>query len=246
MKRTKRITERCLGWTTVLKFERLVPPHPNPFPWGEGKGCRQTGRVLSKPILVLTLLAWLDCSLTWQVAGQPGTAERIAKVELPGYKTVKLENGLTLFLLERHQLPLVSFHWLLKSGGSICDPDGREGLASLTANLLRKGTTTRTADQFSEALDFVGASFHAGARRGPFGPFQHGRKVSQACRVHPRSIAASRAAFTWLKVPPGAVPGCGEGGRVGPPRSRRPRLRIGPGTTVPVCYMRASFPPPGS
>jgi len=110
-------------------------------------------------------MAWLACLLSWPVAGQPGTTERISKVELPGYKTVKLENGLTLFLLERHHLPLVSFHWLMKSGGSICDPVGREGLASLTANLLRKGTTTRTADQLSEALDFVGASFHAGARR---------------------------------------------------------------------------------
>jgi len=126
---------------------------------------REPGFLRMKRILALTLLAWLACVLTWPVAGQPGTAERIAKVELPGYKRVKLENGLTLFLLERHHLPLVSFHWLMKSGGSICDPAGREGSASLTANLLRKGTATRTADQLSEALDFVGASFDAGARR---------------------------------------------------------------------------------
>jgi predicted Zn-dependent peptidase len=52
---------------------------------------------------------------------------------------------------------------VLKSGGSICDPASQEGLASVTANLLRKGTATRSADQLSEALDFVGGSFDAGA-----------------------------------------------------------------------------------
>lgn len=88
-------------------------------------------------------------------------AQSASKIELPNYQTLKLENGLTLFLLERHQLPLVNFHWVLKSGGSICDPEGHDGLALLTAQLLRKGTASRTADQISQALDFVGASFNA-------------------------------------------------------------------------------------
>lgn len=82
---------------------------------------------------------------------------------LPSYNTRKLENGATLLLMERHQLPLVSFFWIMKSGGSICDPEGREGLASLTARLLRKGTASRSAKQISEELDFVGASFDADA-----------------------------------------------------------------------------------
>ncbi len=86
-----------------------------------------------------------------------------AKFTLPPYTTHKLENGVTLLLMERHQLPLVSFVWIMKSGGGICDPEGREGLASITAQLLRKGTQQRSAQQISEALDFVGASFGAGA-----------------------------------------------------------------------------------
>src|SRR5215831_3259302 len=90
-------------------------------------------------------------------------ASEINRIQLPSFQTIQLENGLTLFLMERHQLPLLSFRWLLKSGGSICDPRAREGLASLTASLLRKGTVSRTADQLSTALDFVGASFHASA-----------------------------------------------------------------------------------
>lgn len=82
---------------------------------------------------------------------------------LPEYQTVKLDNGLTIFLLERHQLPMVTVHWLLKSGGSVSDPAGKEGVASLTAKLLRKGTASKSALQISETLDFVGASLDADA-----------------------------------------------------------------------------------
>jgi len=106
------------------------------------------------PSLLLTLM-WVVPALA--------APEAMGKMVLPNYKTVKLENGMTLLLMERHQLPLVSFRWLLKSGGSICDPEGREGLASLTARLLRKGTQSRNADQISQALDFVGATLNAGA-----------------------------------------------------------------------------------
>ena len=38
-----------------------------------------------------------------------------------------------------------------------------EGLASTTAGLLRKGTKTRTAQQFSADIDFIGGSFGADA-----------------------------------------------------------------------------------
>ena len=92
-------------------------------------------------------------------------AETSSKIALPAYQKIKLENGMTILLMERHQLPLISYRWILRSGGSICDPEGREGLASLTAELLRKGTTTRSADQISEALDFVGASFDSYASK---------------------------------------------------------------------------------
>ncbi|HEY5915690.1 MAG TPA: pitrilysin family protein [Verrucomicrobiae bacterium] len=93
----------------------------------------------------------------------PAPAGPASKVQLPAYKPVKLDNGVTLLLMERHQLPLISFKWIMRSGGGICDPAGREGVALLAARLLRKGTQNRTADQIAEAVDFVGAHLDAGA-----------------------------------------------------------------------------------
>ena len=119
-------------------------------------------RTLSiKPLLSRLGLAL--CALAAACLSAVPTSAQEPTLRLPEYRRVKLENGLTLLLLERHQLPLVSLHWVLKSGGAIADPAGREGLASLTAGLLRKGTKTRNAAQIAEALDFVGATCDAGA-----------------------------------------------------------------------------------
>ena len=89
-------------------------------------------------------------------AAQPGT------LKLPAYKKVVLRNGMTVLLMEQREVPLVSFSVLMKSG-SVLDPAGKEGVASMTAALLRKGTATRSADDFSAQLDFIGGSFGAGA-----------------------------------------------------------------------------------
>jgi predicted Zn-dependent peptidase len=82
-----------------------------------------------------------------------------SSLKLPPYKKLKLANGMTLLLMERHELPLISFQALLNAG-PIADPPGQEGLASLTAGLLRKGTKTRSAEQFSATLDFIGGQFN--------------------------------------------------------------------------------------
>jgi predicted Zn-dependent peptidase len=78
-------------------------------------------------------------------------------VKFPPYHRSVLPNGVTLLLMEKHNAPLVSFTIALKTG-SASDPAGKEGLADLTNDLLRKGAGARSAKQISEELDFVGAS----------------------------------------------------------------------------------------
>jgi zinc protease len=52
----------------------------------------------------------------------------------------------------------VSFSAILKTG-SAADPVGQEGLASVTVDLLRRGTKKHTAQQFSAELDYIGGAF---------------------------------------------------------------------------------------
>ena len=73
----------------------------------------------------------------------------VAQVKLPPYTRQVLPNGVVLEMMARPGVPLVGFHILVK-GGMESDPADRAGLAGVTARLLRKGTSKRTADQFSE------------------------------------------------------------------------------------------------
>jgi zinc protease len=81
-------------------------------------------------------------------------------LKLPPHEKVVLKNGLTLLLMEKHGVPIISVAAIVNAG-SAADPAGQEGLASAAAGLLRKGTSKRSAQKFAEALDFIGASFSA-------------------------------------------------------------------------------------
>ncbi len=81
-------------------------------------------------------------------------------IKLPPHEKIVLNNGMTILLMEKRSVPIVSIAGIIKAG-SVADPAGEEGLASITASLLRKGTAKRTAQKFSEDLDFMGASFGA-------------------------------------------------------------------------------------
>jgi len=79
-------------------------------------------------------------------------------VKLPQIQKSMLSNGLQVWLVERHELPLVAFNLVLHAG-SDQDPIGQPGLASMTADMLDEGTKTRDALQISEEIESIGASF---------------------------------------------------------------------------------------
>jgi predicted Zn-dependent peptidase len=100
-------------------------------------------------------------ALVWLFVSAPVLAQS-AGLKLPPYKKLQLKNGMTVLLMEQTEVPVVSFSFIIRAG-SVSDPVGKEGVASLTAGLLRKGTKNRTADQLSNELDFIGGSLSFGA-----------------------------------------------------------------------------------
>ncbi len=85
-----------------------------------------------------------------------------ADVRLPKYTRTVLPNGLVIYLIPRAGVPLVNFRVVVK-GGFEAESDTQAGAAQLAAQLLRRGTATRTADQFSNELDSLGGTFQASA-----------------------------------------------------------------------------------
>ena len=80
----------------------------------------------------------------------------------PDFQERMLPNGLKVFIVESHKEPTVTFRLLVKTGDA-SDPAGRSGIADATASLLNRGTAKRTAVEFAEATDFIGASVEAGS-----------------------------------------------------------------------------------
>lgn len=85
-------------------------------------------------------------------------------VKLPPVRTLKLQNGATLLVAERREVPLVAFSAWVR-GGALGDAAGKEGTAALAAALLTKGAGGRDARTFAETLDAAGATLEAGAAR---------------------------------------------------------------------------------
>ena len=90
----------------------------------------------------------------------PPKPTRLAPLRFPPFKEATLANGLQLVVVERHEQPVISVSLAFRAG-DIYDPAGKEGLSELTAELLSKGTDTRTADQIAATIEGVGGSLSA-------------------------------------------------------------------------------------
>jgi zinc protease len=83
-------------------------------------------------------------------------------VKFPAMQRAQLKNGLKVVLLERHGAPIVNAALVLDAGAA-ADPADKPGLASLTLNLIDKGTKSRNAFQLSDALESLGARLSVGS-----------------------------------------------------------------------------------
>jgi zinc protease len=75
-----------------------------------------------------------------------------------------LPNGVTVLVKPNHTTPAVSLLVAVRAG-AFQDPSGREGTAALTARVLDRGTSSRTAGDIADALDGRGASLTVSAGR---------------------------------------------------------------------------------
>jgi predicted Zn-dependent peptidase len=89
-------------------------------------------------------------------------ADVAAGVHLPPFERATLANGTQVLLMEKHDTPLVALSAVIP-GGALGDPAGKDGTASLYADLIQKGAGGRDAAQFAEAIESVGGALTASA-----------------------------------------------------------------------------------
>src|SRR5215211_5745218 len=83
-------------------------------------------------------------------------------LRVPTWTRSQLSNGAMLIVSERHSLPLVSFTITFLGGSNQFEPAAKRGVATMTASMLTEGTTTKTGNQISDALQLLGTSVNAG------------------------------------------------------------------------------------
>lgn len=80
----------------------------------------------------------------------------LAQFKLPQYEVIELKNGLTIYLMEKRDVPLISFAMAFDAGAI---KDGSlAGLSSFTAEALKFGTPDYTKSQIDSLFNFYGSN----------------------------------------------------------------------------------------
>lgn len=88
---------------------------------------------------------------------QPGPPTAL---KLPIIQKQKLSNGLPVWIVESHEVPVAQINLVVYSG-TANDPPGKFGVASLTAAMLEEGAAGRSALEIADAVDYLGADLGA-------------------------------------------------------------------------------------
>jgi zinc protease len=93
---------------------------------------------------------------------QPPAPGPLRPFTVPPVREMRLSNGVRLVVVEKHTLPIVTGR-VLVAAGSVYEPAEKNGLASLTAQLLDEGTRSLTGPQIAERMEALGAQLGSGA-----------------------------------------------------------------------------------
>ena len=110
---------------------------------------------------IKNILVAAVCAIAVNVPAEAQT--KAAAFKVPAYEKFTLPNGLTVYLMEQHEVPTISVSAILPAGAIY---DGtKSGLASLTASGLQYGTESYSKEKIEEELDFIGASLNTYATK---------------------------------------------------------------------------------
>jgi zinc protease len=92
-------------------------------------------------------------------------SSEVLRVKMPRPVERTLKNGLKVLIVENHRVPSVTFSIQLPAS-TLDDPEGRSGLAEMTAAMLKQGTAKRSARQIAESIAEIGAGLNVAAQYG--------------------------------------------------------------------------------
>jgi len=116
--------------------------------------------VTSRFLIVAALLSAAFGTAGAQYPTEPPPPMPLTRLGFPPFREARLGSGLVVVLVENRKLPVVSIQLSIPTG-SVHDAAGKQGVATMVADLLTKGTATRSADEIAAAIEGVGGSLSA-------------------------------------------------------------------------------------
>ncbi len=87
---------------------------------------------------------------------------KLGELTIPQPEIVELSNGMKIYLVEDHELPLIGIRGVVRTG-TLLDPATKTGLGSVVGTVLRTGGTIhRTGNEIDEFLESRAASVEVG------------------------------------------------------------------------------------
>jgi zinc protease len=80
-------------------------------------------------------------------------------VTLPSIWKTEAANGMKIFGIEQHELPLLTYSIVI-TGGHMLDDISKPGVARFTASMLNEGTKNKTPEELEEAIQLLGANIN--------------------------------------------------------------------------------------
>ncbi|MCS6875097.1 MAG: insulinase family protein [Pyrinomonadaceae bacterium] len=114
---------------------------------------------MNRVLLSIFLIVLMCSSFSQELPPLPSKPKPI---KIPPFREAKLDNGLRVAVIEKRGVPLVSLCLVVRGGASM-ESSEKAGLARMTAELLTRGTTTRTAEQIAEEVEFLGGELSSWA-----------------------------------------------------------------------------------
>jgi len=93
---------------------------------------------------------------------EPPNPLPVLESQLPAFETFSLSNGLEVIFVEQHELPELQLQ-LVVGASNVSVPQDQQGLADFMADLLTKGTETRSAMEIAQQIEAVGGDVSSDA-----------------------------------------------------------------------------------
>jgi predicted Zn-dependent peptidase len=90
--------------------------------------------------------------------GRAPVSTEILKLKLPKAAEADLANGLHVIVQEDRRVPQVTFQLLIPGAGGYYDPKDLSGVATVTAAMMREGTTSKSTQQIAEQLETLASA----------------------------------------------------------------------------------------